>query len=423
MKERGELTRRELLVAAGSGALLTGLSPRNESFPNHPEQNQHLADQLLPQHLLPALPIERFYRPDKAQKAVNFILSHQMPNGAFLTDFTKREIVPMDIGHAGLGLLKTGHIEEAKQGANWALSHLTPKGEPLQKIIINEEEQLVDYSGSWWNEYDEYGVHKPRSARGRAEQNGLLFMTIDAICQDDPGYFTSRVSGKYVADHIGNMVGYLNRVQQPDGRFIHRPTFPLAFPEENVRMAEGLRLMSDRFFHIGEREKAYQTSAMSIKAFSALDNGEGFDYGMSYDFLARAMWGTSGRETSEKDILHALKEGKMTPTGVKMYDMKQDTISYLDRSKWRQKWAGEVYETAGTIDGAIALMNAGWVSEGEKYEDEITKLQRSNGGFPTAFLGPFSGGSETIFTAGRYLLLERVKTEVVQLKKQLGIAA
>ncbi len=424
MKEkRGlELTRKELFFAAGAGILLTGLGPCEESFPQPHEQYRDLADHLPRQHLISPLSPDQFIRPQRTGKAIDFIRSHHLPSGAFLTDFTKRDIVPMDLAHAALGLLVTEQVEEAKDGINWALSKLTPNGDPLQKIIINEEEQTVDYSGSWWNEYDEHGARRPKSARGRAEQNGLVFMTVNALCQSDPRYLTSQVDGKQVADHIWNMVGYLDRMQQPDGRFIHRPTFPLSFPEENVRMAEGLKLMSDRFFEIGEREKSYQASEMSIKAFQALKRGDGFSIGMSYDRLKYGMWGIGGREVAEQDIFDSLKHGNMNQTGVKMYDMKQDVISYFDRDKWRQKWSGEIYETAGTIEGAIALLMAGWIPEAEKYEEAISALQKPSGGFPTAFWGPFSGGAETIYAAGRYLLLEREMTEVRLLKKQFGIA-
>ena len=139
---------------------------------------------------------------------------------------------------------------------------------------------------------------------------------------------------------------------------------------------------------------------------------------MSYDYIAQGMWGMGGQTFAEREVRKGVAAGKINPRGVKMYDMKQNRISYFDREKWKQKWAGEIYEVAASIEGAQAFLNAGWIDEAENYEKTIAGLQRPDGGFPTAFFGPFSGGSETIFTAGRFILMERQMTDVIILKNQ-----
>lgn len=414
---RSGLTRRDFIVLGAAAGVLSGYGSE-QTFPNPREGFGYIADLLPPQHLTKPIPVEKFHHPQRVGSAIDFILSHQLPSGAILTDFTRRNVVPMDIGHGAEGLLKAGHVEAAKAGIEWTLLHLTPEGTPPEKIVLNGREQWVDYSGSWWNEYDENGERRPRAARGRTEQLGLGSITIDSLCEQDSTFFTSEVGGKSVSDHVWNMVKYQGRMQQPDGRFIHRPTYPLAFPEENVRIAEGLKLMAKRFAGIGEIAKSEEATHMANRAFKALEVGHGFSYGMSYDFLARAMWGVGGRKIAEQDIARAISAGKMNPTGVKMFDMKQESISYLDRSNWRMKWGGETYEVAASIEGAISLLMAGWITEAEAYEKTISGLQNDSGGFPTAFWGPFSGGSETIFTAGRYILLERLMTDVQLLKNQ-----
>lgn len=412
------LNRRELFaVAAGAGLLTRRFTAANpETFPSSNERFRYIADDLPAQNETSPLAPDKFHRSTKVQKAVDFMLSHQLPNGAFLTDFEKRELVPMDTAHASLGLVKAGYLSQAKEGMNWCLGKLTPE---------DGKEPPVSYAGSWWNEYDENGEPKRHSARGRAEQNGLALIAIDAICQSDPDYFTTQampagrqVGGKTVAQHAWNMVEYLDRVQQPNGSFIHRPTFQKAFPEENVRMAEGLGLMAKRFMSIGEVEKAEKASTMSQAGFAALDQKTGFTYGMSYDYLARAMWKVSGRSIALEEVRNAMRAGKMTPDGVKMYDMKQDRLSYLDRDRWREKWPGLAYGTAETIEGAIALLSAGYVTEAQHYEEKIADLQKENGGFPTGFLSLISGGRETIYTAARFILLERLMTDVIVAKYQ-----
>lgn len=404
------------MVAAGTGALALGLTDF-KMFPDFRERFGYIAADLPAQNEISSLPPDKFHHTTRVNKAIDFILSHQLPNGAFLTDFTKREIVPMDTAHASLGLVKSGYLSQAKEGMNWCLGKLTPEGTRLEPKRINGKEHYVSYAGSWWNEYDARGKPKQHSARGRAEQNGLALIAIDSICQSDPDYFTMQVGEKTVAEHAWNMTQYLSQVQQANGSFIHRPTFPKAFPEENVRMTVGLDLMAKRFLSVGEVEKAEKVRLMSDKAFAALDKKSDFTYGMSYDYLARAMWGVGGRSIGKEEVQNAIKAGKMSSGGVKMYDVKQDSLSYLG-DHWREKLTGLAYGTAETIDGAIALLTAGYITQAQRYEDKIMNLQKENGGFPTGFFAGFSSGRETIYTAARFILLERLMTEVILIKDQ-----
>lgn len=410
--DRRALSRRNFLLGTAATGILVACHA--DSAPRV-EKNTYIADLLLPQHLYPSLRIAEYARPGPVEAAKNFILSHQTENSYIVTNSTKREIVPMDTAHAAIALSKVGHGEEAKNGVNWLLEKIAPPDTKKERVLIGGKIEEVAYGGSLWDQYKENGKSSPVAERGRGEGIGLLLMAIDSIAQLDETYMLSTVGGVTVADQMEHMTNYLSSLQQATGAFIHRPNYKHAFYEENIRMAEGLRLTAERLTKIpGKQETVHKAKKMSDQAFHAVDAGTGLEYGMSYDYLARAMWGRGGRSMAVKEIANAKAHGRLNDTGVHAYDMKQDTSPFFSK----EKLSGLSYGTSETAEGAIALFMAGEISSAQEMERNLLSLQQPDGGFPSTFFGGIGMGDASVYTAARVIQLERVVTDVMRIKGQ-----
>lgn len=351
------------------------------------------------------------------EKAVGFILSLQPEGSYVLTTPGVDDIVHMDVAHCVIALAKTGHAAEAEAATDWLMSKMTLPGDP-DRFGSYEHRGLqlpVDYLGSWWDHFRSSGAPRADLTRGRGEGVGMALIATYTVYQESPDYLLRRLGPHSIADRVAFAASYLTSaaMQGDDGRFQHRPDYRVSFNEEGARMVLSLRLAAEMLADVGRTAEARQIQMASERGLTALLKGEGLSQGMAYDYYALGIWGLVSPRRARQELVALEAAGLVTSDGVRNWDWQADrTTGLVDRLRW---WAqSQTVAPSQTFDWAIASITAGQIENALEVERRWLALQRPDGGFPDGYL-PILGlrfGSPTSYAAARFIILERLLTEV-----------
>lgn len=365
----------------------------------------------------PARPAD-LRNPVAVERAQRFILSLQ-PDGSYvLTTPGGDDVVHMDVAHSAIALAKTGRLDEARSAMSWLLSKMTVPSDADRHRLVQRDGSWtpVDYSGSWWDHLTTDGQPKTSLTRGRAEGVGLALIAAHTIYQQDPEYLSAPVGEHTVADLVGFAARYLtsSQIQRRDGRFVHRPDYRVSFAEEGARMVLGLRLASEMLGGAGRGEDARRSAERAELGMQALLKETGLSKGMAYDHYALSIWGLIPPERARVELASLEAAGLATDDGVLNWDWQTATNpNPLRRLSFRLQ--ALTVAPSESFDWAIASITAGRYDNALGVERRWLDLQRADGGFPGAYV-PGTGlalGKPTSHSAARFLVLERLLTEVL----------
>ncbi len=351
-------------------------------------------------------------------RAVDFILALQPTGTYILTTPGVDDVVHMDVAHSAIALAKTGHVAQARAAMDWLLGHMTVPGDADQfgTYWDGGEKHTVDYSGSWWDHLRTSGKPRTELTRGRAEGVGLALVAIYTIYLQDPSYLGHEIGPYSVADRVGFAARDLTSpaIQADDGRFSHRPDYRVSFGEEGARMVLGLQLASEMLGSVGREAEAVTIEARAELGLDALRRGDGINRGMAYDYYALSIWGLVTPKGARQELVALRAAGLATPDGIRNWDWQSGKATgLLDRIRW---WAqSKTVAPSETFDYAIASITAGQLDSALQVERRWLELQRPDGGFPDGYV-PIVGipfGAPTSYAAARFVLLERLLTEVL----------
>jgi hypothetical protein len=371
-----------------------------------------------PQYAIASLDVSQYRHSEAVQRSVNFILSLQPTGTYILTSPGQDDVVHMDVAHSVIALSKVERVGEAKAAMNWLLSQMTQPGDEDAKVTLPVDGHMrtVSYAGSWWDHLHSSGVPDRNQTRGRGEGVGMVLIAINAIYQEDPSYLSSDVDGEKVIDYVIQSASYLRSaaIQEPNGRFVHRPDYRVSFNEECARMALGLELAAKMVADHGNEAMAANIKAGADKGLAALQTGDDMNKGMAFDFYAKSIWGLDTAEAARTELASLRQAKLVTGAGVRNWDWQQSiATSLFDKVKY---WAiGLTTAPAQTFDWGIANVVAGDLLEALKVEKNWLPLQRSDGGFGGTYaLGlRLPIGAPNSYTAARFILFERMLTEAM----------
>lgn len=375
-----------------------------------------------PQYAISSLDSSDYRNSTSVQKAVDFIKSLQPEGTYILTSPGQDDVVHMDVAHSVIALAKVKRVSEAKSAMNWLLGRMTRTDDEDAWVDLDYDGQVhrVSYAGSWWDHFHTSGKPYRDKTRGRGEGVGMALIAVYSIYQEDPHYLDTEVSGQKVGDYVVQAARYLSSsaVQKPDGRFNHRPDYRVSFDEECARMALGLKLAAQMVARRGDGRAIAAIEQSAEKGLAALNKGDGINKGMAFDYYAKSLWGIAKGDAARLELASLRQASLVTSSGVKNWDWQQLTAAELqDKIKW---WAvGQAIGPAQTFDWGMANIIAGDLYEAFKIEGTWLPLQRTDGGFAGTYLlgGRVPLGPPTSYTAARFILFERMLTEVVNSKE------
>lgn len=373
---------------------------------------------LPPFYAIEALPAGEFRQAAAVERAVDFLLRLQ-PEGAYiLSRAGDDDVVPMDVAHAVIALVKAGQLAPARAALDWLLARQTRPDDPgavETKELDGGEWATVDYAGSWYDHYRPDGSARTELTRGRGEGAGLALLAVAALAQEDPAYPGRLVAGEPVLAYVARAARYLASpaVQRPDGRFGHRPDYRVSFAEEAARMALGLRSAAELLAAGGAVEEAATARAASERGLAPLHTGDGLVRGMAYDYFARALWGLAAGDDARAELAATRGSGLVRPDGLRHYDWQ---MRRARRPVARLIWwiRGRVLAPAESFDWGIALLAAGDLIAALTLEAAWLQRQRRDGGFAGGYLD-LAGlrlpvGAPASYAVARFILFERLLT-------------
>lgn len=370
----------------------------------------------LSQQAVPALAVASFRHADAVVRAVGFIQALQPAGNYIVSRPGVDDIVPMDLTHAALALTKAGHQAEARAALDWLLACQTRPDDPASIVAI--QGTAVDYTGSWYDHYDSHGHARRHLTRGRGEEVGLALIAVAALAQEDATYPHHAVAGESVLACIARAVRYLcsPAVQQPDGRFHHRPDYPVSFHEEAARMIVGLELAAALLADDGDTSLAQTAREHAHRGHMALARGHGLHHGMAYDYFARTLWSLASEQEARHELARLRAAGLAHPDGVRHYDWQsRQARTPTERLRWWLR--GQVIAPAETFDWGIANIVAGQLGVAIVLEAAWLPRQRRDGGFAGGYFAaprlPF--GAPTSYAAARFILFQRLLTAATAL--------
>jgi hypothetical protein len=348
--------------------------------------------------------------PSAVRRALGF-LNQLQPDGTYILSRPGgSDVVPMDLAHSAIALVKANQVDRAKAAMTW-----------LYQSMIRRESDRADtatdalYGGSWDDDLTLSGAAVPGSSRGRGEAVGMALIATSVIADADPGFLGVSIGGTHVSDLVRESVDYLTQpaMRRADGSFAHSPEYGVAFDEECARMTLGLELASKILLKTGDPSGAKRAADAAEAGLKALQRRQGMSQGMAYDFYAMGIWGLGSRADAQAEIGALKSTGLASRSGVHNWDWQlTKPASLLTRLHW---WAqSQTISPSETFDYAIACVSAGDVATAIDLEQRWLPLQRSDGGFADAYLlGLRIGLSDpTSYAVARFILLERLLTDV-----------
>lgn len=349
--------------------------------------------------------------PEAVQRAVEF-LTRLQPEGTYiLSQPGDPKVVPMDLAHVAIAFAKVNRLSQAEAAMNWLYQQMIPPG------AASEDPRLeANFGGSWYDGVQINGQPAPGMRRGRGEAVGMTLIATYTIFAEDPDYLNERIGDQRISDLVRFSVDYLTQpaMQAPDGRFHHSPYYRVPFNEENARMTLGLQLASRMLRAAGQPAAAERAAEHAELGRLALRNRESFSQGMAYDYYAQGIWGLVDPVEARDELDWLKSTGLVNRYGVKNWDWQLNTATAP--GTWLRWWVqAQTISPSPTFDYALAAITAGDIPTALEIERRWLPRQRNDGGFDDAYLFGLRVGMArpTSYAAARFLLLERLLTDVV----------